>query len=498
MSISTKRFESLVDQIGKIGQSWPLLVILACLQCTILWLAQYLPLQDYPGHLLRHHILASLLKGEQAFQEYFAADWRPVPYLASDLLAVPLELVTNPIIVGKLILSTYVIGFPLCFTYFAKKVVRNGHTLWPYGFLFTYNHFFQRGYVNYCLGTAIFLILAGYAGSKSIRHIGPKHIAILSLLGLATYFSHLFAWTAAAIYLAVAAWRGRRRHRGIVVKYFVALAPSLILLSLMVMSYAPSGEPVGVRSFHLTNKLREFAGNFLGFRWYLEALAVAAPLAALGGAVGRSVLSRSRRTFLISSAILFGAFLLIPDIGFVSVGRRLAWFSVLLACPTLAEWPHLRRAGSIFALVGAIALITSTGFAYAKLSKQIASDVNLMRQMPVGQTALPIEPEQLKVGSIKPYRHASAYYGLYRDGIVPWTWLAQWHPVRYRRDLPVPIGKELMDHALIDKLARTYSWILVWGKEQIGFRPPPGFTLWRDNSHLYIYKNERPGVESRE
>src|SRR5437764_4762218 len=73
------------------ANAWPALCFLAALALTVLPLAlvDQLPIQDYPNHLARMHILAS--RGDSpALQRFYEIDWRPIGNLGMDLIVPPL------------------------------------------------------------------------------------------------------------------------------------------------------------------------------------------------------------------------------------------------------------------------------------------------------------------------------------------------------------------------------------------------------------------------
>ena len=51
------------------------------------------PLQDYPNHLARIHILTQI-KENPALQEYYKVQWAPLPNLAMDLV-IPVSLLSG-------------------------------------------------------------------------------------------------------------------------------------------------------------------------------------------------------------------------------------------------------------------------------------------------------------------------------------------------------------------------------------------------------------------
>ena len=149
------------------------------------------PLQDYPNHLARIHILTQI-KENPALQEYYKVQWAPLPNLAMDLvipvltLFVPLETAGRWFCMAVL-LTTAPAATALSYALHKKL------SLWPlFSMLFAYNFVFTLGILNYLLG--LNLALAGSAlwiflRQKPVRHTAPLFV----LVSLVIYFVHLSA-----------------------------------------------------------------------------------------------------------------------------------------------------------------------------------------------------------------------------------------------------------------------------------------------------------------
>ena len=109
------------------------------------------PLQDYPNHLARIHVLTQI-QGSPALQEYYKVQWAPLPNLAMDLIVPFLALFVQLETAGRWFCVAVLLSTPPAVTALSyalhKKI-----SLWPlFSMLFAYNSVFTFGFLNYLLG----------------------------------------------------------------------------------------------------------------------------------------------------------------------------------------------------------------------------------------------------------------------------------------------------------------------------------------------------------
>ena len=83
-----------------------------------IWSVRFPPLLDYPNHLASSFVLGHLHDPAYEFGHYYAGDWRPYPYIASDFLLMILCRMLPPALAGKLLLSLGVLGLPAAAWFF--------------------------------------------------------------------------------------------------------------------------------------------------------------------------------------------------------------------------------------------------------------------------------------------------------------------------------------------------------------------------------------------
>jgi hypothetical protein len=188
-------------------------VFLLAVVLTPVWTTDVLPLQDYPNHIARLHILTRL-DHEPALQEYYRANWRLFPNLGFDLLAFYPTRVLGADVAGRLFITlTFVLL--VSGTAALNYVLHRSVTAWSLsGFLFLYSGIFLLGFLSYLLGVALFLWLT--ALWIAWRDRGElARLVLFTLLTTVLLVCHLFAFGLYALTIAgyeLGAYLRTRRH----------------------------------------------------------------------------------------------------------------------------------------------------------------------------------------------------------------------------------------------------------------------------------------------
>lgn len=149
---------------------------------------------DYPNHLARAHILATI-QDNPLLQERYTADWKLVPNLGMDLVVVPLASFVSIFTAGRLFLAVTllsVVGGTLAL----HRVLHGRVGLWPaVVYLFVYNHIVAWGFLNNLFGFGLCLFaFAGWIATE--RWPAWARLAAFTLASGALFFSHLFVFGA--------------------------------------------------------------------------------------------------------------------------------------------------------------------------------------------------------------------------------------------------------------------------------------------------------------
>ena len=318
------------------------------------------PLQDYPNHLARIHILTQI-HADAGLQEYYRVQWAPLPNLAMDLIVpimalfVPLE-TAGRLFCAAVLLSTTPAVSALSFALHKKL------SLWPiFTLLFAYNAIFAFGFLNYLLGlnlalggTALWILLR----EKPARLTAP----VFALVSIAIYFTHLYALGVYGLLLfgyELSTYRERRRGGSpadretwavglsqflLPAALFVAFSPTFRLNIGLAGTYVPWHKVQGV--FGIFNNGHTAADM-------LSAIVVGTLLLA-GAVLGKLTLHKHAATpcwlllicFLITPEVLFGS-------GYASYRLPIAIAFFLVAA---SDWRVMPKIVS-FSLVAVVAVL---------------------------------------------------------------------------------------------------------------------------------------------
>ena len=149
------------------------------------------PLLDYPNHLARAHILASINQ-DLLLAERYQVTWRALPNLGFDLVVSSLTPFTGVYVAGRIFLALTivlsVIG-PLVF----HRALYGRYAYWPLACgLLAYNGAFMAGFAGFAFGLGLAFLFSGLwlrlrAESPLLGLLAGMVFAVL------TYFAHLFA-----------------------------------------------------------------------------------------------------------------------------------------------------------------------------------------------------------------------------------------------------------------------------------------------------------------
>ncbi len=169
-----------------------LFALLFSLSALPVLLGDTLPLFDYPNHLARMHLLATLPRSA-ALQQFYEIVWQPLPNLAMDVIVPPLAQVMPLAWAGKIFVL-------LCFLALSggaailHRVVAGRWSAWPLlVFFLLYSRVLLWGLLNYLLGVG--LIFVALAVWIALRERHPLiRLAAGSVAALALFFTHLMAF----------------------------------------------------------------------------------------------------------------------------------------------------------------------------------------------------------------------------------------------------------------------------------------------------------------
>jgi hypothetical protein len=417
-------------------------VALTLLPLVAVWSADYFPSQDGPAHVEIAEVLKELLRPERSvFDDYFALVRFPEP---NWLIYPPLMLLLDaftPAVAEKLLVSGYLVLFPLALRYAVRGVRAAGAHVAFLGLPLTLNYPLHMGFFNFSYGCAVFFLAVGYHRRSTVPLTARRTCGLALLLVLA-YLIHpvplamaLLAIAAATIEDLGVAWRrdraDRRRLATIATRPLLAALPALLLLFAFLERQGVGRTP----HLSLVTLGRHLLVLYSLISFGRAEIIASAALAVLLGALvllvlwrraqpsaGRPSTPRPRPgdTFLAATVATVALYLLAPVgiSGGYYLNQRLQLFVVFMLLLWLAAQPELDRWAGAVRTGGAalaFALVAIHGGHYARLEPyftEIASaapvldpDRTLLRLSFSHRGRGPDGPLSLRVF---PFEHAAA------------------------------------------------------------------------------------------
>ena len=201
-----------------------------------IWMGMYFLTGDGPCHLYNSRVLLDYLKGQHLdlYQAWYQVNPAPEPNWFSHASLMLLLAIFPPFLAEKMLLSLYVIVYPLALRGVLKAIHPQAGYLVFLGFPFIYQYTFQMGFYNYSFSILFFFFLLQYWW-KYHENLTPIRILGLGGLLLLEYFTHPvgFFYSIAGIGFH---WLSRIREKAFSVsvgqlgKVVLAALPALILL----------------------------------------------------------------------------------------------------------------------------------------------------------------------------------------------------------------------------------------------------------------------------
>lgn len=186
-----------------------LFCVLWALNIVPLWVGVSVPGLDTPNHMARIHVLTHL----DQFRDFYAPNWVFLPNLAIDLLLYLPALVLPAMVVMKLFLS-FLIGLTAFgFSWLNRELVGRWSVVGLVGFVFSWNHIFAFGFLNYLLTLGLGLcFLAGWLRFSRCRvwllGIGLPVLFCFHMMGTAMVVLALIGFLFVRRELWGSSWKG--------------------------------------------------------------------------------------------------------------------------------------------------------------------------------------------------------------------------------------------------------------------------------------------------
>jgi hypothetical protein len=244
------------------------------------WMVTLPPLDDYPNHLARMHILLNGALSE-SLSQFYDVRWAVIPNLAMDIIVPPLAGFMPLEAAGK-VFVTLVITLLATGSLALHYAVHKRLSPWPWlAFLFLYNGIFLLGILNFLFGLG--LCLWAVAAWIKSREYGPGARAVLFYTTcLVLFVAHLSAmgvYALSAIAYETSHATSRRVSPSLLIRWpgILIAGPLVLLATLVLLSPGPAANEAppfvyGSLSFALSQKIGALS---LLVRNYVPALDVA-------------------------------------------------------------------------------------------------------------------------------------------------------------------------------------------------------------------------------
>lgn len=238
-----------------------------------IWSFQYLPTQDGPSHLNNALILSQYTNPAYNFQKIYDLRLEPFPNWLSHAGLAVLMWVFPPLVAEKILLSLYVIGFPLAIIYFLGAVAPAKKPLGLFSFAFIYNYLFMMGFYNFVFSIPLAFWTLGYFWKHRFR-LRFGQAVVLNLLLLTVYFGHMITYLVALgsiAFIAVIHFIGQwiylhgssfRRYMASLGISLISLVPTLPLL----VNYYLGSSFIGKVPLIDTGRLPDLLNDFISMR----------------------------------------------------------------------------------------------------------------------------------------------------------------------------------------------------------------------------------------
>ncbi|MBL8150480.1 MAG: hypothetical protein JNN15_11195 [Blastocatellia bacterium] len=178
-----------------------LFLTLLLVHLIAIWIFKYIPTSDGPTHIETAEIISNYSK-QELYQKFFYFNKNLGANWLGHLLLVLLLKFLPPLVAEKVLISGYVILFPISVRYALSKIKVETTFLALLSFPFIFNSLFDFGFFYFCYSSVVYFFTIGF-WLKQREAFTFKAAFTLSLLALLLYLTHLFSLMAASLTIAV-------------------------------------------------------------------------------------------------------------------------------------------------------------------------------------------------------------------------------------------------------------------------------------------------------
>lgn len=419
-----------------------------------IWSVRFLPLQDYPEHLLQAHMFSHRNDPALDYNENFDFNLRLAPYVTFYAVLIPLSAILPIEVAGKVAVSLYIFVIALLVIRLKQRFKTD---FAPWGLLlffpFAFNQQYFQGNTNYLysLPLLVFALLDHEDISRTPLSTWPccRHF----LWQLALFFTHpltFLIYVSLAGFRAVLSWRNRVELVRSIIPPMIAAV--LFLLWFMVENAGGSAGRIWWKPFSST--LAWYGYIFTGMRWFdgVDKLSIVLWMGI--GALGVHAFFADRQEvgkfsirclafFILTTIAVFVLPFGKGSYSFISV--RVASVSYFLLAILVGRLKFKGAWRGVFILFVAAVLIQSV-IKQGRVSAEIQEIAPIVERIPPNSRILPLvfdnnSPEL--ENSFDMHLHDHDYYHvLVGGGLSPYIIKNPLFPVYYKAELNLPAPGE--------------------------------------------------------
>ena len=462
-----------------------------------LLLTAHIPLDDLPDHLARQYILRDWAQSPM-LQQYYYIQWGMVPNLALELFflsvrwALPLDLAMRLFCIVTVLLLF--LG-----TRWVNRLLSDGTSrIYRAVPLLCWGGPMQYGFLNYCFGIGLGLVLFGAWLRLRTRNPAVR-AAFLLAAGTGLMLCHLAAFALFAIAVGMRELFDRQR--------LARLVPPIACLTVVFLVFAwlsPTAGSATANPIHfgsLTGKIRSVAAIMFFSAPWLEGALLAAAAAGLAAAL----LTRTLRWHPVGLAIIVVmtlVWLVTPDfaLGALFIDYRLPWAIAFFALAALlpGQRPWARPFAGWFAIL-AVARIALIAVLWLRWEPVLAGIDRALDRLPQGARLMVVlgelgpshafrDPDLTNVAGYA-VAHRQVFYPAMFASIPGQILFFQPH----YRDLWIQAGYPVHYPSVLTSLPPDYDYVLVLAPELAQIAPNLPLAQDASGPEFQLLKVVRPG-----
>ena len=177
--------------------------LLLILGLTYIWGQKFFLTSDGPTHVYNSKILLDYLCGENTdfYSRFYQISFSFFPNWFTHASLLLFQIFLTPVLAEKVLVSIYVIMFPVSFLFLVKQFSSRISFLSLLIFPFVFHFVFYYGFYNFCFSIAFAFLFIGFWKRNRDKKIGLQLVCLLPLSFLA-YLTHIFSWFVIGVVLS--------------------------------------------------------------------------------------------------------------------------------------------------------------------------------------------------------------------------------------------------------------------------------------------------------